>query len=81
VLIAMVLPLAAVLGIPTLKDSLILGTAVYAPLLLIGMRVFPAILGGYFGDRKGFEAARAKTRAAWDQWVADRDRPGGTHST
>ena len=80
VLIAMALPLAAVLGIPTLKDSLILGTAVYAPLLLIGMRVFPAILGGYFGDRKGFEAARAKTRAAWERWVAERDRTAGTPS-
>jgi len=74
VLIAMVLPLSVVLTIPALKDSLILGTAVYAPLLLIGMRVFPGILGGYFGDRMGFEAARKKTRAAWEQWVAERDR-------
>lgn len=73
VLLAMVLPLAAVLGIPTVKDNLILGTAVYAPLLLVGMRVFPAIFGGYFGDRTGFEKARAKTRATWDQWVAERD--------
>lgn len=74
VLIAMVLPLAVVLTIPALKDSLILGTAVYAPLLLIGMRVFPGILGGYFGDRRGFEAARKRTRATWEQWVAERDR-------
>lgn len=81
VLIAMVLPLVAVLGIPTLKDSLILGTLVYAPLLFVGMRVFPAILGGYWGDRKGFEAARTRTRAAWEQWVAQRDSPaGGTRS-
>lgn len=79
VLIAMVLPLAAVLGIPALKDSLILGTAVYAPLLLVGMRVFPAILG-YFGDQKGFEAARKKTRAAWERWVVERDQPGGVSS-
>lgn len=79
VLIAMVLPLAAVLGIPVVKDNLILGTAVYAPLLLVGMRVFPAILG-YFGDRKGFEVARKKTRAAWERWVAERDRPGDVPS-
>lgn len=75
-LIAMFLPLTLVLGIPSVKENLILGTAVYAPLLLIGMRVFPAILGGYLGDRKGYEAARTKTRAAWEQWVAERDAPG-----
>lgn len=74
-LIAMFLPLTLILGIPEVKDNLILGTAVYAPLLLIGMRVFPAILGGYFGDRKGFAAARTKTRAAWERWLTERDVP------
>ena len=74
VLIAVVSGLAIVLGIPLFRNSLIWATVFYGTYLLVGSRVLPALLGGYFGDRMGFERARAETRLAWAEWVAERDQ-------
>ena len=73
VLIAVISGLAIVLGIPLFRNSLLLATIFYAPYLLIGSRVFAGLLGGYYGDRIGYEKARTETRAAWAEWVAERD--------
>ena len=72
VLIAVISGLAIVLSVPFFHASLLSATIFYGPWLLIGSRVFAGILGGYYGDRLGYEKARAKTRAAWDGWVAER---------
>jgi hypothetical protein len=71
-LIAIVGGLLFVLAVPFLKDSLIWATLVYGLILLVGGRSLAGVLGGYYGDRIGFERARAKTRATWDQMVAER---------
>ena len=71
-LIAIVGGLVFVLAVPVLKDSLIWATLVYGLILLVGGRSLAGILGGYFGDRIGFERARAKTRASWEQILAER---------
>ena len=73
VLIAVVTGLAIVLSVPLFRGSLIWATLFYAPYLLIGSRVFPGLLGGYYGDRLGYEKARAQTREAWAEWVQERD--------
>ena len=75
ILIAAVTGITIVLSVPFFRDSLIWATVFYGIYLLIGSRVLPAILGGYYGDRIGFEKAREKTREAWDEWLAERDRP------
>ncbi|MDA0301400.1 MAG: zinc ribbon domain-containing protein [Chloroflexi bacterium] len=75
ILIAAVTGIAIVLWLPFFRDRLIWATVFYGTYLLIGSRVLPAILGGYYGDRMGFEKARAKTREAWAEWVAERDQP------
>lgn len=75
VLIAVVSGLAIVLGVPFFRNSLLWATLFYAPYLLISSRVLPGLLGGYYGDRLGFEKARAQTRQAWAEWVAERDVP------
>ena len=81
VLIAVVTGLAIVLSVPLFRNSLIWATIFYGAYLLIGSRVLPAVLGGYFGDRMGFEKARAETRAAWDEWLAERDQPEAASSS
>ena len=81
IVIAAVTGITIVLQVPFFRDSLIWGTVFYAIYLLIGSRVLPALLGGYFGDRIGFEKARAKTRAAWASWIAERDQPADASST
>ena len=75
IVIAAVTGIAIVLWLPFFRDRLIWATLFYGVYLLIGSRVLPAILGGYYGDRIGFEKARAETRAAWDEWVVERDQP------
>ena len=40
--------------------------------LFVLARVLPGLLGGYWGDRLGYERARLKTREAWEQWAAER---------
>ncbi len=72
-LIAVVGGLAFVLTVPFLKDRLLYATIVYALILLVGGRALAGILGGYYGDRLGFEKARARTRATWERHVAERD--------
>ncbi|MDA1010656.1 MAG: hypothetical protein O2888_04190 [Chloroflexi bacterium] len=72
-LIAVVGGISLVLVVPFFRERLIYATIVYAVILLIGGRGLAAILGGYYGDRIGFERARARTRATWDRHVADRD--------
>ncbi|MFA7248698.1 MAG: zinc ribbon domain-containing protein [Dehalococcoidia bacterium] len=72
-LLAVISGLAIVLGVPFFRSSLLWATLFYAPYLLIGSRVFAAILGGYYGDRIGYEKARARTRAAWTEWEQQRD--------
>jgi hypothetical protein len=71
-LIAVVGGIVFVLTVPFLKDRLLYATIVYGLILLIGGRALAGILGGYFGDRWGYERARARTRATWDALVASR---------
>jgi hypothetical protein len=72
-LIAMVGGIALVLAVPFFKDRLIYATIAYGLLLLVGGRVLAGVLGGYYGDRIGFERARRETVATWERWVAARD--------
>ncbi len=72
-LIAVVGGIALVLIVPFFRDRLIYATIVYAVILLIGGRGLAAVLGGYYGDRIGFERARARTRATWDELVEARE--------
>ena len=72
ILIAATTGIAIVLSVPFFRDSLIWATVFYGAYLLIGSRVLPAILGGYYGDRIGYEKARIETRAAWAEWQATR---------
>ncbi|MCK9496835.1 MAG: hypothetical protein M0R75_15275 [Dehalococcoidia bacterium] len=71
-IIALVGGLGPVLFIPALKSSLIWATLVYGLILLIGGRTLAGVLGGYYGDRIGYERARANTRAAWERLLAER---------
>lgn len=75
-LIAVVGGIALVLVVPFFRDRLIYATIVYAVILLIGGRGLAAVLGGYYGDRIGFERARAKTRATWDGLLEAREAEG-----
>ncbi len=74
-LIAVVGGISLVLVIPFFKDNLIWATIFYGLILLIGGRSLAGVLGGYYGDRIGYERARTATRAAWDDWLATRDEP------
>ena len=65
--------IAIVLAVPFFRDRLIWATLFYGVFLLVGSRVLPAILGGYYGDRIGYEKARVQTVAAWHEWVRTRD--------
>lgn len=80
-LIAVVGGISLVLLIPFFKENLIWATIFYGLVLLIGGRSLAGVLGGYYGDRIGYERARAATRAAWMEWVARRDGAAGTEST
>lgn len=73
-LFAVISGLAVVLGVPFFRNSLLWATVFYAPYLLLGSRAFAAILGGYYGDRIGYKKARTETRAAWAEWVGERDQ-------
>lgn len=75
-LIAVVGGIALVLVVPFFRDRLIYATIAYAVILLIGGRGLAAVLGGYYGDRIGFERARASTRATWEALVESRDAGG-----
>ncbi len=75
VLIAVLGGLLIVLGIPVLRDHLLAATIVYAVTLLVGSRMLAGFLGGYYGDRIGYERARRTLREAWVAWVAERDTP------
>ena len=57
-IIAVLGGLALVLGVPFLRENLIWATVVYVVVLLIGGRGLAGVLGGYYGDRIGFERAR-----------------------
>ena len=72
-LIAVVGGISLVLAIPFFKDNLIWATIAYGLILLIGGRGLAGVLGGYFGDRIGYERARRATVAAWEEWGATRD--------
>jgi hypothetical protein len=67
--------LGVVLGIPYLRDHLLPATIVYAIILLIGVRGLAGFLGGYYGDRIGYERARRDTIAAWKEFEERRDLP------
>ncbi len=73
VLIAVVAGLGVVLGIPYLRDNLLPATIAYAVILLIGVRGLAGFLGGYYGDRIGYERARKHTIASWKAFEANRD--------
>ena len=73
VLIAVIGGLGVVLGIPYLRDHLLPATIVYAIILLIGVRGLAGFLGGYYGDRIGYERARRATVASWKEFEATRD--------
>jgi hypothetical protein len=64
--------LAIVLGIPYLREHLLAATITYALILIVGGRIAAGILGGYYGDRAGFEKARARLRERWAVWVVQR---------
>ncbi len=74
VIIAVLGGLAVVLGVPYLRDHLLAATIVYSIILLIGVRGLAGFLGGYFGDRIGYERARARTVVSWRSFDMTRDR-------
>jgi len=75
-LIAVIGGIALVLSIPFFRANLIWATLLYGLILLVGGRMLAGVLGGYFGDRWGYERARARTRAAWAEWARARDGEG-----
>ena len=81
VLIAVLGGLAVVLGVPPLRHNLLAATIVYAVLLLVGSRMLAGTLGGYYGDRIGYERARATLRESWAAWAAERDGAGGASAS
>ncbi len=73
VAIAVLGGLAVVLSIPALRDHLLPATIVYAALLLVGSRMLAGFLGGYYGDRIGYDRARRTLRESWASWLAERE--------
>ena len=61
------------LGFRYLRDNLLPATIAYAVILLIGVRGLAGFLGGYYGDRIGYERARKHTIASWKAFEANRD--------
>jgi hypothetical protein len=74
--IAVFAGLGIVLGIPYLRERLLAATIVYAIILLIGSRGLAGLLGGYYGDRIGFERARRRLIEDWSEWVDEREGAG-----
>ena len=74
VLIAVIGGLGVVLGIPYLRDHLLPATIAYALILLVGVRGLAGFLGGYYGDRIGYERARRATVESWKKFEAKRSR-------
>ena len=72
-IIAIVGGLALVLGIPYFWSNLIAATIAYAVILLVGGRLLAGVVGGYYGDRIGYERARRALRERWAEWVVERD--------
>lgn len=72
-IVAAVVGLAVVLGIPYLRDNLLPATIVYGLLLIVGSRMLAGFFGGYWGDRIGYERGRATLRASWAAWVGERE--------
>jgi hypothetical protein len=72
--LAAVFGLGIVLGVPYLRANLLPATIVYGLLLVVGSRMLAGLLGGYWGDRMGYERGRRELRASWEQLVAERDR-------
>ena len=66
--------LALVLGVPFLRANVIWATVTYALVLIVGGRVLAGVLGGYYGDRIGYERARRALLEAWREWVVARER-------
>jgi len=64
--------LAVVLGVPYLRAHLLPAATVYALILLVGGRVLAGVIGGYYGDRLGYERARRRLRTQWGAWLAER---------
>lgn len=71
--LAATLGLAVVLGIPYLRANLLPATIVYGLLLVIGSRMLAGLLGGYFGDRMGYERGRRALLESWDEHLRTRD--------
>ena len=71
--LAVVGGLGLVLGVPFLRANLIWATVVYALVLIVGGRVLAGALGGYYGDRIGYERGRRAVRERWGEWVLERD--------
>lgn len=72
-LVAIVAGLGVVLGVPYLRANLLPAAIVYGLILFIGGRMAAGLLGGYWGDRIGFEKARANLLDEWSEWVGRRD--------
>jgi len=77
VAIAVLGGLAVVLSVPALRDHLLPATVVYAAVLLVGSRMLAGLLGGYFGDRIGYERARRALRESWAGWLEEREGGNG----
>ncbi len=76
--LAIVGGLALVLGLPPLRENLLGATVTYALVLIIGGRAAAGLLGGGVGDRQGYERARSRLLAEWEEWLIRRDAgPGG----
>lgn len=73
VLIAVIGGLGVVLGIPYLRDNLLPQAIAYGLILLIGVRGLAGFLGGYYGDRIGYERARKNTVLSWKEFESTRD--------
>jgi len=71
--LAAVFGLGVVLGVPYLRANLLPATIVYGLLLVVGSRMLAGLLGGYWGDRMGYERARRDLREAWAELVVERD--------
>ena len=71
-LIGVVGGVAFVLAVPYLRAHLLAAAIVYTLILLVGGRVLAGVLGGYYGDRIGFERARATLLADWARWLEER---------
>ncbi len=71
--LAATLGLGVVLGIPYLRANLLPATIVYGLLLVVGSRMLAGLLGGYYGDRMGYERGRRALLESWDQLLRARD--------